>query len=155
MVGRLPARLNAERTKRLHEPGTTPLLCGNGPGTRMKAERPRRAVDTDAADTCRSAVAGSSGRAFPPPEPLAQRDDETKANERKRLTNAEIAELGPSRASDGRRPRWLRHDAARRADEAFGLEAARVPLGRSRSDVRRLHAWRHMNAPGEAAKHIG
>jgi integrase len=99
--------------------------------------RPRGHYTTD---SYRRAIARACDQAFPPPPPLAQRDDETAGEWRKRLTPEQRAELLVWRKAHRWHPHQLRHSAATRVRKQFGLDAAQVVLGHKSADVAQIYA---------------
>ncbi|HSQ58640.1 MAG TPA: tyrosine-type recombinase/integrase, partial [Gemmata sp.] len=75
------------------------------------------------------AVAVACCRAFPPPAPLAQLDNETVAEWKARLTDEQKKELAAWRREHRWHPYQLRHSYATRVRKEHGLEAAQVLLG--------------------------
>jgi integrase len=101
------------------------------------------------------AVARACDEAFPPPVPLAQRDDETAAEWTARLTDEQKARLAEWRKSHRWHPNQLRHAYATRVRRLHGLEAAQVLLGHSRADVTQVYAERDEELALTVAAKIG
>jgi hypothetical protein len=72
----------------------------------------------------RLAIYRACDRAFPPPAPLAKRQDETWQGWRSRLTAADRAELRRWRKAHRWHPHPLRHNAATVLRKEYGIEAA-------------------------------
>jgi integrase len=124
-----PAEAEAERRAAASARRKTPAGYGNGPGKNRK-RRPRvQPGERYTTDSYRGAIEAACERAFPPPAPLAQRDDETGAQWRVRLTAEQRAALAAWRREQRFHPHQLRHTAATRIREEHGLEAAQVILG--------------------------
>lgn len=104
---------DSERARRtaMHEQRSTPLSCGNRPGSNKKRKPNRRAGDRYTKDSFCRAIHRACDRAFPPPEELE--GDELKAWRKSHRWN----------------PNQLRHTAATEIRSKFGLEAAQVALG--------------------------
>ena len=94
-------------------------------------------------------------RAFPPPEPLRRRDDETVANWRKRLTKGQKAELKAWQRAHRWHPHQLRHNAATELRKEFGLEAARIILGHRSAAITEVYAERSEEQAIEAMAKVG
>jgi hypothetical protein len=127
-----------ERRNRLHEQRTTPWSCGTVPGSSVKDAPARTAGDRCTTDAYRRAITRACDQAFPPPAPLAKRDDEPKAEWRKRLTEVRRSELDVWRKghrwhSHQRRAAkpWLRRPPQRRGppQAALSAEARRNQIG--------------------------
>ncbi len=88
----------------------------------------------------RRAIARACDQAFPLPEPLARRDDETKRQWFSRLTKEQKAEIKRWRKSHRWHPHRLRHTAATDLRKEFGLEVARVVLGHHSLAVTEIYA---------------
>jgi len=101
------------------------------------------------------AISRACERAFPPPAPLAQRDDETRAQWTERLTMKQQAEVKAWRRAHRWHPNQLRHSFATRVRKEHGLEAAQVLLGHSRADVTQIYAERNEELAGSVAARIG
>ncbi len=93
--------------------------------------------------------------AFPAPGELAQRDDETFAAWRARLTPAQLAALATWQKEHHWHPNQLRHTFATEARRLFGLEGAQVALGHSKADVTQIYAERDNALSARVACEIG
>lgn len=126
---------------------------------RNAAKRKARAVRAPKAKYDRTsysrAVARACEDAFPPPAPLAQKDGETLAEWKTRLTAKERAELAEWRHRHGWHPNQLRHTFATTVRKQHGLEAAQVLLGHSRADVTQVYAERNEELAASVAAKIG
>jgi integrase len=129
-----PAEAEADRLAAKHAARKTPLTYGNRPGTNRKAEPRRRAGDTYTTGSYRRAIAYACDAAFPPPAPLARRDDETKAEWMARLSPADRARLREWQRAHRWHPHRLRHSAATRLRREHGLEIAQLVLGHSSAE---------------------
>ena len=101
------------------------------------------------------AVATACDRAFPPPSPLAKRQDETIDKWKTRLTNDQKAQLREWRRQHRWHPYQLRHLFATRVRKEHCLEAAQVLLGHSRADVTQIYAERNEQLAAMVAAKIG
>src|SRR5438552_3366231 len=79
------------------------------------------------------AVAAACDKAFPPPVPLAKREDETAAEWKARLTKEQKYELAEWQREHRWHPYQIRHSFATRVRKQHGLEAAQVLLGHARA----------------------
>lgn len=135
-----PAESMEEWRKQAFENRKTPDGQGNTRGTNRK-ERPKWTPGQRyTTSTYRLAIARGCDLAFPPPEPLAQRNDETKAQWKERLTKEEKAELRAWRKTHRWHPHQLRHNAATYLRREFGLEATRIILGHQSTAVTEIYA---------------
>jgi len=150
-----PAEAEEERRQRMHEARVTPLEYGNTRGTNVKDDPQRSAGERYTTDTYRRAITRACDQAFPPPEPLAKREDETDAQWRKRLTRAEKAELAAWRKAHRWHPHQLRHNAATELRKEFGIEAARIILGHRSAAITEVYAEKDEQQAIEAATRIG
>jgi hypothetical protein len=101
------------------------------------------------------AVEKACRSAFPPPHPLAQRDDETKPEWEARLTPEQHEELKRWRREHAWHPNQLRHTRATDVRRQYGLEAAQVVLGHSKADVTQVYAERNLSLAERIAAEIG
>lgn len=101
------------------------------------------------------AIARACDRAFPLPENLAKRDDETHAVWMARLTAEEHAAVKEWRKSHRWAPNQLRHNYATRVRKEHGLEAAQVVLGHARADVTQIYAERNEELAAAVAAKLG
>ena len=131
-----PAEAEAERLAARHAARTTPLSCGNRPGTNRVESRCRPPGDRYTATTYRKAIAAACDQAFPPPEAMRPAvlpggKRETKKAFKARLTDDEKEHLRRWRRDHRWHPHQLRHTAATQIRREYGLEAARIALGHS------------------------
>lgn len=135
-----PAEADVERRRVLSEQRVTPLSCGNVPGSNRKQAPKRSAGERYTTGSYRRAIQRGCDQAFPPPAPLAQRDGETKADWKTRLTADQQAELEEWRKAHRWHPHQLRHNAATELRKEFGIEAARIILGHRSTAVTEIYA---------------
>ena len=150
-----PAEAEAERRRRLSEERTTPLSCGNVPGSNRTDEPERSAGERYTTDTYRRAIARACDQAFPPPETLAKQNDETEAQWQKRLTKEQKAELRAWQTTHRWHPHQLRHNAATELRKEFGIEAARIILGHNSAAVTEIYAEKDEQQAVEAIMKVG
>lgn len=149
--------IDAEQDRRalLSERRVTPLSCGNRPGTNRLAAPKRPPGEHYTTESYGRAVRRACEKAFPLPEPLAKRDDETQKEYDVRLSDEQKAELKAWRREHHWYPNQLRHTYATRVRKQFGLEAAQVLLGHSSADVTQIYAERDMDRAATVAAKIG
>lgn len=131
-----PAEAERERLAGLHARRTTPLSCGNRPGTNRREDPRTGPGERYTTASYRRAISRACDRAFPPPPHLRPREPEDCPPETRA---AFLARLGPAEKHEieawRKRHRWnpyqLRHNAATRIRREFGLEAAQLVLGHS------------------------
>jgi len=150
-----PAEAEEERRQRLHEARVTPLKYGNTRGTNVKDDPQWSAGDRYTTCAYRRAIARACDQAFPPPEPLGKREDETHAGWQKRLTKEQKAELAAWRTSHRWHPHQLRHNAATELRKEFGIEAARIILGHHSAAVTEIYAEKDEREAIEAIMKVG
>ena len=150
-----PPRRRADRRRRLHEKRTTPLAYGNVPGSNVKDDPERSAGDRYTTDSYRRAIARACDQAFPPPEPLAKREDETDDEWQTRLTAEQKTELDAWQKAHRWHPHQLRHNAATELRKEFGIEAARIILGHHSAAVTEIYAEKDEQQAVEAMARVG
>jgi integrase len=150
-----PAEAETERRRRLSEERTTPLSYGNVPGTNRKDEPQWSPGEKYTTDSYRRAVARACDQAFPPPQLLAKRNDETDAQWEHRLTPEQMAELAAWRKAHRWHPHQLRHNAATGLRKEFGLEAARIILGHHSAAVTEIYAEKDEQEAIKAIMRVG
>jgi len=101
------------------------------------------------------AVDRACDRAFPLPEPLSRREDESRQDWWDRLSAEERVEVKAWWKAHRWHPNQLRHSFATRVRKAHGLEAAQVLLGHSRADVTQVYAERNHELAATIAAQIG
>jgi integrase len=103
----------------------------------------------------RQAVERACDRAFPPPAPLAQREDETVAEWWARLSDEQRDEVKAWQKEHRWHPNQIRHTFATEARRLFGLEGAQVALGHSKADTTQIYAERDHALSAKVANQIG
>ena len=103
----------------------------------------------------RQAVERACDRTFPPPAPLAQREDETAAEWQARLTDKQRDEVKAWQKDHRWYPNQIRHTFATEARRLFGLEGAQVALGHSKADTTQIYAERDHALSAKVACQIG
>jgi len=150
-----PAEAEAERRERLHDERTTPLSCGNVPGSNRKDVPEWVAGERYTTDSYRRAIARGCDQAFRAPEPLARREDETIAEWEARLTPEQKAELASWQKVHRWHPHQLRHNAATELRKEFGIEAARIILGHRTAVMTQVYAEQDEQQAIEAIMKVG
>jgi integrase len=144
------AERNAERRAARKTPMTPSQAARKAKHT---PKRPKR--DHFDVDSYRRAIARACHDAFPPPVPLAQRDEETTDDWKKRLTPEQHEELRAWHSAHHWHPHQLRHSAATRLREQFGIEAARVVLGVKSAAITEVYAERDQKAAARIMAEVG
>jgi integrase len=103
----------------------------------------------------RLAIYRACDRAFPPPAPLAKREDETWKEWRARLTADDKAELRRWRKANRWHPHQLRHNAATVLRKEYGIEVAKIILGHATLNATQVYAERDLEKAREIVSKIG
>lgn len=150
-----PAESREAYLRARHEARSTPLSCGNRPGTNRKSiKRKQPGLQYDP-NSYRQAVHRACDRSFPAPEPLCRREGETAKQHRERLSEEERAALAKWQSEQRWSPNQLRHAAATEIRKKFGLEAAQVILGHAAADVTQVYAERDADKARDVIRQIG
>lgn len=150
-----PADAEAARRAAMHAARTTPMSCGNAPGTNRAAKPARRPGERYSTASYAHAVTAACGRAFPLPAHLARHKGEGRRAWLARLTDAERADVRAWRKAHHFHPNQLRHNAATRLRREFGLEAAQVVLGHKHANVTQVYAERDVRAARDVMAKVG
>jgi len=150
-----PAEAEAERRAQRHAARKTPLAYGNRPGTNRRADPEKSPGDRYTAHSYGRAIRYACEKAFPPPEPLAKREDETRKQWRKRLTARQKKQLLEWWRTRCWHPHQLRHNAATELRKEFGLETARIILGHRSPAVTTIYAEEDKQKAIEAMMKVG
>jgi integrase len=133
----------------------TPQSCGNRPGTNVR-RRPRRKPGLRyTVESYAHAIYHACDKAFPPPEPLARRKGETRADWKARLCADERKALGAWRKAHRFHPHQLRHTAATRIRKQFTLDAAQVILGHNQVAATQVYAEKNVEAARRVMAAVG
>lgn len=132
-----PAEAESERLAARHAARTTPLSCGNRPGTNRKRRRALPPGDCYTNDSYRKAIHRACDKAFPAPK------DATEAEERQWKRDHRWS------------PNQLRHSAATEIRARFGIEAVAAVLGHSKTDVSEIYAERDIQLACRVATELG
>lgn len=143
-----PADATTEQRAKRTAARTTPLSCGNRPGTNRKRKPARTAGNRYTRDTYRRAIERACDAAFPPPAHLARKTwpsgkpAEGKGAWLARLTPEQRQELEAWRRKHRWHPNQLRHTFATEIRRHHGLEASQVLLGHAKANVTQVYAER-------------
>jgi integrase len=103
----------------------------------------------------RQAIERACDKAFPPPDPLAQREGETAAKWQGRLTGEQRAELAAWQKAHRWFPHQLRHAKGTEIRREFGLDEARAVLGHRSPTVTELYAELDAGKAAEVMEQLG
>lgn len=117
-----PRDSEKRRREAQHAARTTPLSCGNRPGSNREAKPKRSPRDHYDKDSYRQAIHRACDRAFPVPDGLSA--SEAKTWKREHRWN----------------PNQLRHSAGTEIRREAGIETARVILGHSSASTTEIYA---------------
>jgi len=151
----VPAEAEKERRQAQHEQRQTPLQYGNRPGTNRKRKPKRTAGEQYTTGSYRRAIHRACDLAFPAPEPLCRRADESVRKWQERLTDKQRAELDQWQSDHRWSPNRLRHSAGTEIRKRYGLEAAQVILGHASADVTQVYAERDLQKAVEIMREVG
>ncbi|HMO84825.1 MAG TPA: site-specific integrase [Lacipirellulaceae bacterium] len=126
---------------------TTPLSCGNRPGSNRRRRPRKQPGEAYSVDSYRRAIARGCDLAFPHPQLGRTRRTVVTANERVELQRWQSARRWA--------PNQLRHAAATQVRREFGLEAAQVVLGHSTAEITQVYAERDLAKGADVARRIG
>ncbi|MBI5764300.1 MAG: tyrosine-type recombinase/integrase [Planctomycetes bacterium] len=117
-----PSEAEAVRLKNRHAARTTPMSCGNRPGSSRKRRRTRPARDRYDTNSYRRAICRGCDVAFPAPEGMLAKD------------------IAAWQKDHRFHPHQLRHTAATQIRRKYGLEAAKCILGHSNIETTQIYA---------------
>jgi integrase len=128
-----PATAETARIKYRSEARVTPLRESHRrrKASKSKARRRRPPGSKYTTASFGRAIDRACAKAYPPPEPLARREDETFADWRERLGQSGLAQVHVWHKAHRFHPHQVRHRAATEFRERYGLEATRALLGHS------------------------
>ena len=150
-----PVDSEQKRRAEQHANRTTPLSYGNRPGTNRKRKPKRTAGEQYTTESYRRAIHRACDLAFPAPEPLRRRDDESVREWQERLTDTQRVELEKWQSGHRWSPNRLRHSAGTEIRKRYGLEAAQVILGHASADVTQVYAERDLQKAVEIMREVG
>lgn len=132
-----PAEAEAARRAALTEARTTPMSCGNKPGSNRRRKPHRSPGESYSVASYARAIRRACELTYPPPEEAGK--EEAKAwNARHRYS-----------------PHQLRHTAGTRFRKAHGLDAAQVLLGHRHAAVTEVYAEADVEKAAKTARRIG
>jgi integrase len=133
----------------------TPLSCGNRAGLNVR-RRPRRKPGLRyTVESYAHAIYQACDKAFPPPELLARRKGETRAEWKARLTLDEKKALRAWQKAHRFHPHQLRHTAATRIRKQFTLDAAQVVLGHATVSSTQVYAKKNVEEARRVMAEVG
>jgi integrase len=146
-----PAEGERKRREAAHEQRTTPLSCGNKPGSNVSSKPKRTAGERYDTASYRRAIYRACELAFGMPANLRNGPkDETEEQKAVRLKLAR-----EWRDKHTWHPNQLRHSAATEIRKRFGLEASQVVLGHSAADVTQVYAERDLEKASSVMAQVG
>jgi integrase len=150
-----PCAAVAEQRERNSGNRKTPLSCGNRRGTNRKRKPQKQPGQRYTPESYARAILRGCDIAFPPPNELAKRNDETVKAWKARLTEKQRAELKAWRDSHRWSPNQLRHTTATEIRKKYGVEGAQVVLGHSRADITQVYAERNQKLAFDIMRSCG
>ncbi len=150
-----PKEAMAARRQEASQTRTTPLSCGNRPGTNRKESPAKTPLDRYTPGSYGRAITYALCQAFPPPGELARQDCETARQWRSRLTPEQKAQIKTWHKQHHWHPHQLRHNAATEWRKEFGLEAARIILGHRTAAITEVYAEEDKQKAIEAMMKVG
>jgi integrase len=137
-----PAEAEQERNARKRAGRKTPQWPSHVKAQARKRKRRRQRAPGDRYDVAayRRAIARACAKAFPLPEHLAQRPDESRNAWLARLTPEEKAGIRAWHREHSWHPHQLRHNAATNLRKEFGVELARIILGHATAFTTEIYA---------------
>lgn len=157
------AEAKEEHQARRHEARTTPMSCGNRPGSNRKGGSSRAPKGRYTVASYRRAIQRACEKAYPPPDHLAKIKVEGKKGKRwekdsewrERLGDSGWAELKAWQHAHCWSPHQLRHNAGTYIRKEFGVEVARVILGQRCLKVTEIYAELDREKAEAAMRKIG
>jgi integrase len=123
-------------------------------GRKPKANRKRAPRDRYDRISYRQAVERACDKAFPPPAPLARREEEKRAEWLARLTPEQKEELATWRREHRWNPNRLRHSRATEL-RTYGLDVTKTILGHTKVETTQIYAEKDLRAAMELVSKIG
>lgn len=146
-----PAESEQGRIEDRHAKRVTPEHYGNTVGTNRKRRPKTRPGDRYETDAYRRAITRACEKAFGMPDHLRRIPDDMDADEKQHRRKL-AAEW---RAKHCWAPNQLRHAAATRIREQFGIESAQSVLGHAKPDMTLVYAERSEKLAVEVALRLG
>jgi integrase len=142
-----PIDSEAKRRAGAHAARTTPLSCGDVPGSNRQPKPKRSPGKRYDVNAYRRAIHRGCDRAFSHPT--------LSGLPKAKLTAEQLAELKKWQSARRWSPNQLRHTAATRIRREFGLEASQIVLGHASAVVTQIYAERDWQKGVEIARRIG
>jgi len=133
-----PAEAEAWRRAKIHAQRTTPLSCGNRPGSNKRKSPKRILGDHYITGAYLTAIYRGCDRAFPPPPDITAKADRVKWQREHRW-----------------HPHQLRHTAATALRKEHGLEKASVILGHKTLTATQIYAEKNVEAAQAVMAMVG
>jgi integrase len=151
-----PARSEECRGEERRRQRKTPLYPSHLKRLEARRATRRRRAPGDRYDVAgyRRAITRACDQAFPSPEPLAKRADETKKQWNARLTSEEKAELKRWQREHRWHPNRLRHSRATEL-RRYGLDVTKTVLGHAKVETTEVYAEKDLAAAMELMERIG
>jgi integrase len=149
-----PAEEERERLEARHAARTTPLSCGNRPGTHRKRRRRRAPGERYAVTAYARAISRACLAVWPLPADLKRLRGESATEWRARLGDR-WPDVLAWRRENTFAPNQIRHAAATAVRREFGLEGAQVALGHANAAVTQVYAERDSRLAVQIARQIG
>jgi integrase len=122
---------------------------------RPKSNRKRAHRDHYDVTSYRNAIYRACDKAFPAPEPVCRRTDETSTAWKARLTAEQKAELRRWQKEHRWHPNQLRHTRATELRATHGLDVTKTILGHTKVETTQIYAEKDMAAAMELVSRIG
>lgn len=132
----------------------TPMNAGNSAGSNRRAKPKRQPGEKYSTAEYRKAIWRACDQAWPVPKQLARRKGENETRWRQRL-GEKWSEVLQWRRDHRWSPNQLRHTAATKIRDEYGLEAAQVVLGHSSADTTQIYAERDLTLAAKVAQDLG
>lgn len=153
-----PAESEKKRRAVLTENRTTPLSCGNKPGTNKKRKPDTRPGNRYETAAYRRAICRGCEIAFGMP-PALRNPRQQKGGDGKPLDEVQVRHLQDLarqwRAKHVWTPHQLRHSAATEIRHKFGLESVQVVLGHAHARMSERYAEKNQELAAQVAREVG
>lgn len=158
-----PADADRKRREKMHEDriatGSTPLSCGNKPGTNRKCNPLRKPGNRYGTSAYAFAIKRACEAAFAMPADLKERPERDESPEAMAKWKEAMAKWKQARkawrAENVWSPNRLRHLAGTRLRREYGIEGAQVMLGHARVETTQIYAEKNSDAARKIAASIG
>ena len=155
-----PTDAETERRAALHARRTTPLSCGNVPGSNVRRKPKKHPGDHFTVISYGRAIKYGCDAAFPAPDHLQSKalpdgKREARAAWLARLTPEQKNEIKAWQKAHRWHPHQLRHTAATNLRKNYGLEPAQVILGHKTLTVTQVYAERNVEAAMRIMGEVG